>query len=249
MNHLYNQIVLIGDSITQWSFDPEIKGWGAKLSLTYVRKFDVYNRGFSGYNTEWAKIILKQLLPEHKSNNSDGPKIVLLTIFFGANDAALPISKQHVELDRYKQNLIEMVQMVKQSDSSIRIVLITPPPLDEEVWKVERNSETTKQYALTCAQVAEELCIPVVNLWKIITDSVNDKNSGLTLKDYLSDGLHLDSLGNEILHKSLLEIIVGNWPELDPEKLPMNVSPWNNLNLKNLDESLKFNDDFIYNQF
>jgi lysophospholipase L1-like esterase len=40
------QVVLLGDSITQNSFDSG--GWGAQLAHWYVRKADVVNRGFSG---------------------------------------------------------------------------------------------------------------------------------------------------------------------------------------------------------
>ncbi|CAG8597532.1 1467_t:CDS:2, partial [Acaulospora morrowiae] len=163
MNHLYNQIVLFGDSITQ----------GAELSQAYVRKLDVYNRGFSGYNTEWAKELLTQLLPNHdskeQSQNSNRVKIVLIKIFFGANDAALKPNKQHIDLDKYKENLTQMVNMVKKSDSESppRVILITPPPLDEEAWwntrgmEIDRKSEVTHQYALACLQVAQELNVPV----------------------------------------------------------------------------------------
>ena len=46
------QIVLFGDSITQRGF--AAGGWGARLADHYVRKADIINRGFSGYNSTWA---------------------------------------------------------------------------------------------------------------------------------------------------------------------------------------------------
>lgn len=51
----------------------------------HFRKCDVLNRGFSGYNTRWAKIILPRLV--RKGSGLDSP--VAVTIFFGANDSAL----------------------------------------------------------------------------------------------------------------------------------------------------------------
>lgn len=42
----YNQIILLGDSITQqecWE-----NNWAWKLACVYVRKADILNRGFSG---------------------------------------------------------------------------------------------------------------------------------------------------------------------------------------------------------
>lgn len=49
------------------------------------RKCDVVNRGLSGYNTRWAKVILPRLI----SKNSGAESTVAVTIFFGANDSAL----------------------------------------------------------------------------------------------------------------------------------------------------------------
>lgn len=67
-------------------------GWETKNTFVHnsffffhFRKCDVLNRGFSGYNTRWAKIILPRLIG--KGNVLDNP--VAVTIFFGANDSAL----------------------------------------------------------------------------------------------------------------------------------------------------------------
>jgi isoamyl acetate esterase len=69
-----DQIILFGDSLTQFSWDLDQGGIGARLAGTsipmwattasfqrlnnapdlYVRKLDILNRGFSGYNTDWA---------------------------------------------------------------------------------------------------------------------------------------------------------------------------------------------------
>lgn len=53
------------------------------LSFLSFRKCDVVNRGLSGYNTRWAKIVLPRIVPA-----SDAP-IAAVTVFFGANDCAL----------------------------------------------------------------------------------------------------------------------------------------------------------------
>ena len=51
-----------------------------------LRKCDVVNRGLSGYNSRWAKIILPRLI---NSQNSADSNIAAVTVFFGANDCAL----------------------------------------------------------------------------------------------------------------------------------------------------------------
>lgn len=72
----------------------------------HFRKCDVLNRGFSGYNTRWAKIILPRLV--RKGSGLDSP--VAVTIFFGANDSALKgtgtcVSLVHLSLFSVKANL------------------------------------------------------------------------------------------------------------------------------------------------
>jgi len=47
-----SRIILFGDSITQFSFDPDMGGWGIHIANRYQRRADVLNRGFSG----WVKI-------------------------------------------------------------------------------------------------------------------------------------------------------------------------------------------------
>ena len=45
------KILLIGDSITQYSFDVAKLGWGSIVSNAFIRKADVINRGFSSTYT------------------------------------------------------------------------------------------------------------------------------------------------------------------------------------------------------
>lgn len=67
---------------------------------------------------------------------------LLLTIFFGANDCALPdgtSSKQHIPIPQYKANLEAMVALAKAAGVQ-NILLITPPPIDEAT-RIARNKE------------------------------------------------------------------------------------------------------------
>uniref|UniRef100_A0A803PA71 SGNH hydrolase-type esterase domain-containing protein n=1 Tax=Cannabis sativa TaxID=3483 RepID=A0A803PA71_CANSA len=122
------QILLFGDSITEQSF--RLGGWGAALADTYSRKADVLVRGYGGYNTRWALFLLHHLFP---LNVAKPPAAV--TIFFGANDAAIlgrTSERQHVPIDEYKENLRKIVLHLKECSPTVLIVLITPPPVDEE---------------------------------------------------------------------------------------------------------------------
>ncbi len=104
-----------------------------------------------------------------------------------------------------------MIIIIKSSDSpyyspETRILLITPPPLDEDAWKkhqndqgktLDRKSEITAKYAQTCVDLAIEMNVPVLNSWKLFTDKVVEDDH-VTLNDFLIDGLHLSALGNEV---------------------------------------------------
>ena len=66
--HDWPKVVLLGDSITQYSFDES--GWGSYLSNLLQRKCDVLNRGFSGYTTEYIIKILNNLIDTNMVNVS-----------------------------------------------------------------------------------------------------------------------------------------------------------------------------------
>ncbi|RUS16630.1 SGNH hydrolase-type esterase domain-containing protein [Endogone sp. FLAS-F59071] len=224
MNHVFDQIVLFGDSITQcarandsqsadyladcfsqFGFDPN-GGWGAALANDYQRRVDVMNRGYSGYNTDWALPILQQLLPLAASRSP--ATILLLVIFFGANDAALPPSPQHVPLARYRSNLRALLALTSDPASpyyspETRLLLITPPPLNEQAWaekcrlegkETDRKREVTEGYARVVREVGAEVGVPVVDAWaeilreageRVETErktTVMEKNSGLDVE-------------------------------------------------------------------
>ena len=71
------------------------------------------NRGFSGYNTRWSKLLLPQVL-----DNKMTTDVAAVTIFLGANDSNVkelnPV--QHVPLEEYKQNLVDMVEYLMVSE-------------------------------------------------------------------------------------------------------------------------------------
>ncbi|CAA7410290.1 unnamed protein product [Spirodela intermedia] len=204
------RIVLFGDSITEQSFRPG--GWGAALADVYSRKADITIRGYGGYNTRWALHLLGHIFP---SDGSAPP--VAVTIFFGANDAALlgrNSHRQHVPLKEYKDNLRLIVQHLKESSPTILIVLITPPPIDEDgrmefarsvygdkAMKLpERTNEVTGLYAKECINLAAELQIPCINLWSKMQETEGWQ------KKFLSDGLHLTEEGNGAVFREVVRV-------------------------------------------
>ncbi|XP_047341954.1 GDSL esterase/lipase At5g62930 [Impatiens glandulifera] len=204
------QIVLFGDSITEQSFRPD--GWGSSLADKYSRKADILVRGYSGYNTRWALFLLHHLFP---LGTTISP--VATTIFFGANDAALferTSQRQHVPLGEYKENLKKIVQHMKDCSPSMLVILITPPPIDEEgrmqfarlqygnnaMEQPERTNEVAGSYAKACVELANELGLPSINLWSKMQETEGWQ------KKFLSDGLHLTAEGNAVVYKEVVRV-------------------------------------------
>ncbi|KAF8260440.1 SGNH hydrolase-type esterase domain-containing protein [Lactarius quietus] len=194
-------IVLFGDSLTQMSWNPELGGIGARvagapslfdvwlvidLSLSrrsVCRKLDVLNRGYSGYNTDWAlPIIVKREFSPHAAC------VRLLTIWFGANDACLPDFPQHVPISRFSENLATMVRAILEPESpcyspETRVLLITPPPIHIPSMRADlqptRTFDTTESYAEEVRKVGKKEGVP-------------DKEA---VKAFFTDGLHLNEAG------------------------------------------------------
>ncbi|KAJ1994821.1 isoamyl acetate-hydrolyzing esterase [Coemansia spiralis] len=264
---MYDTIVCFGDSLTQHGWDVSKQGWTAQLAQAYLRKMDIVNRGFSGYNTKLARVLLPQILPpsdpgeklrevnEEMADNMvepgapvsneprPGPKLRLLVIFFGANDAQVAPGKAHVPLDEFRTNIEYFVLSIKLQSSAFyskdtRVLLITPPALgtkQHEHYEAldgnpsYRTNEVTKQYADAVKEAADKLQVPCVDLWSAIEDKVakvreERQETGEPLEfegydEYLRDGLHLSAKGNDLLFELVTKKIKECIPELDPESM------------------------------
>ncbi|XP_022941566.1 GDSL esterase/lipase At5g62930-like [Cucurbita moschata] len=215
------EIVLFGDSLTEQSFSAG--GWGAALADTYSRKADVLVRGYDGYNTRWALILLP-----HVFSSKRAPAVV--TVFFGANDATIlggRLGRLHVPVEEYKDNLKTIVNHLKECYPTSLVVLITPPPVDEEGPKEyarsladeealefpERRNEVTGLYATKCLELANEMGLHAIDLWSKLQETEGWQNK------FLSDGVHLTPEGNAIVHQELQKVL--NETPVSAAKLPL----------------------------
>ena len=100
-------------------------------------------------------------------------------MFFGANDACLPggHTGQHVPLEYFKQNLINIMKHSSVIAQKPRLILVTPPPVNEyqlEEWGLRegvtdtvRTAEYTKRYADATREIGDELGVVVLDIWSI----------------------------------------------------------------------------------
>lgn len=150
------KILLVGDSLTQQGC--QRGGWVSDLAERYVRRADVLNRGFSGYNTRWILACMDRV--------TEGiDRACFATVWLGANDAALadgPASSQHVPVKEYRRSLRDIVEHVRRVAD--HVILMTPPPVDDSVRadqmherglgrSPDRTDMATAVYAKACAQV------------------------------------------------------------------------------------------------
>ena len=182
-----------------------------KHSRRYLTVLD--STGYSGYNTDFYL----QLELEDLQN------VTLVTIFFGANDAALPEigAHQHVPLDRFEANLTRIVDLVRTKYDNPRILLVAPPPVvhaqrleyqrkrygDRATGILERTLENTGLYAKTCMQVAESMGVPCLNMY-------GEMQAVDSWDHYFHDGLHFSPEGHEFVFNALRSSIQTHFPDL-----------------------------------
>lgn len=81
-------------------------------------------------------------------------------------------------LDRYKQNLIDIIQHPKIQAQQPRIILVTPPPVNEYATELNdagkgiherrRTADHTKLYADVVREVAKSQKVGLLDLWTVL---------------------------------------------------------------------------------
>ena len=201
-------IVLIGDSLTQFGFNPETLGWGTLLQYKYIRKMDILNRGYSGYTTRWYPTPLD--IPSETQ---------LVTLLLGSNDAAIN-SVQTVPLEEF---ITRMEAMINEITSVTRLLLITPPP----VKRPDRNNSSTIKYRNAVMKLAQIHDVPVLDTWELFDISTDDNE--LIMDLYFVDGLHFSKDGNQRLFQGVIDTINQYYPELNADEMDPTYPWWNDL--------------------
>ncbi|XP_038058334.1 isoamyl acetate-hydrolyzing esterase 1 homolog [Patiria miniata] len=226
------KVILFGDSITQYSFSDG--GWGAAVADSLRRKCDVFNRGFSGYNSSWARLILSKCIPKEMLT-----EVALVTVFLGANDASLKEvnSTQYVSLEDYRNNMKAILKyLIDGGLQASQIIVITPPPLGEEKWAaacmekygcpLNRTNSNTGLYAKACCSIASECGTGLLDLWTLMQE---DKN----WPRFFYDGLHVSQDGSRVIAKHLVKMV-----EERTRHLPMMLPDWKDIDVTCPEKSL-----------
>ncbi|KAE8451632.1 hypothetical protein EG329_003089 [Mollisiaceae sp. DMI_Dod_QoI] len=238
-----DQFVLFGDSITEGSHT-QVRGFAlaAELQAAYVRRLDIINRGFSGYNSDHALEVVGKVLP-----TPEQASMKFLTIWFGANDANKNLSMgQFVPAERFKENLINIIKHPVVKAHSPHIVLLTTPPFEETIleqfredWGYTgevRKARDAAEYAELVREVGKETGVDVLDVWSIFMEKVGWKSGEKlpgskelgkndVLSELLYDGLHISPSGYRLVFDHLIKLIKEKWPEYRPYKMPFMTKP------------------------
>ncbi|WP_246945349.1 SGNH/GDSL hydrolase family protein [Bacillus pinisoli] len=180
-------LVCFGDSITAGKEGHKESLLTSLLSKQLV-DFKIINSGVPGDNTNQALDRLKNDVLVYKPD--------LVTVLFGANDAAL---HKTVELEVFKEN----IRKITTSIGSNRTILISPAPVDEELQKARTNIILSK-YADAVREVSIETESHFIDLFGYI---LSKDQYQTILKGLDNDGLHFGELGYEILSQLIVQKI------------------------------------------
>ena len=150
-------VVLFGDSLTQrgWSEG----GWCSSVADLFRRRADVYNRGYGGYNSRWARYLLPHMFP--LADDSPAKKHFLVVVWFGTNDALHPSQNSHVPLEEYVENvraILAHVQQVRRCLKAIGSLCLFHVPLEEYAENV-RAILAHVQEVRRCLKAIGSLCL------------------------------------------------------------------------------------------
>ncbi len=244
-----DKFVLFGDSITEFSSSYPHGILTPRLTDLYIRKLDIICRGFSGYNTEQAILMLPEIL---KAENSGVAKIKLMTLFFGSNDAADKI--QDVPLDIFAKNMELLIEMILKL--GIKLILITPGLHGIQKWasnkpktNEKRSNKTNAKYADIIIKLGDKFNLPVVQLIPLFACDINytvrngdwvgeigEDIPGTEL--LLADGIHFTERGYNILLSGVLSAIETHYPEYSHHNMNRVLNYWQELDRNNLEETM-----------
>ena len=234
--------VLLGDSQTQLGWQGN--GWVQVLAEEFVRRIDIVNRGFSGYNSRMLLAVLPDILTQDILKRAD-----VVCIFLGSNDASMKETnpEQAVPVEEFGDNLLKIISyLLSNGVPKEAFIIISPPPVLPDKWTNTLNlrpgpklpncksNDLTKAYASECGEVAKRLNVTFVDLFTHMMDPANKIN----LSCALSDGLHLGADGHNILFSLLSPIFKGKlsgksgrmmfpeWKELTNTDVPESYKNW-----------------------
>ncbi|WP_270279652.1 SGNH/GDSL hydrolase family protein [Vagococcus bubulae] len=181
------KIILFGDSITAGYRNGEIDTiLNTKIEHLLNTKVEIINAGIPGDTTKGALSRFQDHVVSYE------PDIV--TIFFGANDAA---KLSGISVIQYEENLAYLIEQI----GAKKVVLIGPPYAHQMMYHDERPLVDLMQYNNAAQRVAKSFSISYVN---ILEEMIASDSPTRFLE---TDGLHFSDDGYDLLARLIVERI------------------------------------------
>lgn len=203
-------VVIFGASITFGFYDPE-GGWVDRLKRHYQstespdkdEHTKIYNLGISGNTTS---DVLSRLENEIKSRNWESNETIII-FAVGINDSIINDSKNKTPRKEFESNLIKMIKISKKYSTKIAFLGLNPveeskvTPLPWSPTESYYNKQI-KQYDNLIKDACKKENIDFIGLFETFSDREYQK--------LLSDGLHPNSKGHELIYKIVKEFLAKN---------------------------------------
>lgn len=205
-------LLIFGSSITWGAWDQE-GGWAQRIKRfadqkAVLFKHDsytaVYCLGVSGDTTD---DLLQRFDTEVKARlDEEGKTVILIEIGINDSQYALSENKHRVSPEKYKKNLLTLVEKSKHHQADLIFVGLTPvddSKVDPTPWTPGRSyrQEFVYRYEEVLKDLCTELKLPFIELMSKFTDK--------SLNTLLRDGLHPNTKGHRIMYAEVKKYLLG----------------------------------------
>lgn len=223
------KILLIGDSITQYSGDIKNNGWNIHLHDYFGGKVDILNRSREAHTSTSILPYLKEYFNKENQDQYVG-QVDMAIVTLGSNDASDHTKfidkewRQFSSIEKYEKNMNEIIDILL--DGGVKyILLVTPPQMNTDNW----NKYSTKYFKLPPNVKSYELMEIYANKLVEIKNKRTEGNIYLanmwTNKwghTAFIDGLHLSKEGNKNFF-NVIKSVVDAIDEMNPKNIKYNI--------------------------
>ena len=175
------KLLLFGDSLT-FGYGVWEKDNIETLIKSAYPQWDIINKGVNGDTTREA---LDRFETDVLNNNPD-----VVTFLFGSNDSAIGEGPYRTVYE-YNLNMEIMTEQLMLKNKNVKILYITPPPVDETVFMPWTYNHRIAPYCNACHKLAEKYNGILVDFNQYLTD-LGKNNIAQFLQE---DGCHLSEKG------------------------------------------------------
>lgn len=206
------KIVAFGNSTT--AYRRTITGVYSQRMPEYFKKQNipvhVFNEGIGGSHTGRLTDNAMHKI-RHALDRFDDAVLArnpdYVTFNFGLNDSWVdskdPKGVSRIPVDKYRENLLYMINTLK--DKNISVIILTPNAFGDkfESWRYKR----TEKYVRAVRAIAKKEKLPLIDQWKIMT-RMAPREARQTEDFLLSDEMHTNDLWHKFLAERISELII-----------------------------------------